>query len=167
MDILIGGQHLDLKSLGIGAVAVRSLEEALVQAVKRLPGLAVALLKKRVLALATNGKINAPTMSLLKVYASATFDWVDAELPNAAGDAKMDAALDRLAALPYIGVLVRADRAGAKEILQAAYDAVDEEAKAEAAALKANAPAPEAPTVVPPPAPPVAKPNPDAANSQP
>lgn len=157
MDILIGGQHLDLKSLGIGAVAVRSLEEALVQAVKRLPGLAVALLKKRVLALATNGKINAPTMSLLKVYASATFDWVDAELPNAAGSAKMDAALDRLSALPYVGVLVRADRAGAKEILQAAYESVDEEAQAEAAALKMAAPAPApaiapAVPVVPPPA---------------
>ncbi len=43
----------------------------------------------------------------------------------------MAAVLDRLAGLPYAGVLVRADRAGVQAILQAAYDAIDTEAKTE------------------------------------
>lgn len=133
-------QNIDLTSAAIGATVARALEAAAVKVVKTLPGLVVGALKKRILALAAAGEIDAPTMKLLKSYARATFDWVDEELPDSPGAEKMGAALDRLAAVPYLGLVVRADRAGAKQVLQAAYDAIDQEAKAQATALtEANA----------------------------
>lgn len=148
-------QHVDLTSAAIGAVVARTLEAAIIKAIRPLPGIAVGILRKRVLALAAAGKIDAPTLKLLTAYAKATFEWVDAELPDAPGPDKMGAALDRLAAVPYLGMLVRADRAGAEAILQAAYDAIDQEAKAQAAALggdHAEAPAPTSAGGAPPPA---------------
>lgn len=151
MDILIAGQHLDLTSLLSGAVVARTIEAALVGVVKQGPGLVVSLVRRRVQALAVAGKIDATTMKLLTAYGEATFDWVDAELPDAAGPEKMAAALDRLAAVPYLGVLVRADRAGAQQVLQAAYDAIKAEAKADGSKAAA-APAPAAPAAAPPPA---------------
>jgi hypothetical protein len=54
----------------------------------------------------------------------------------------MAAVLDRLAAIPYLGALVRADRPGVQAVLQAAYDAVKAEAKA-------RVPAPMAPRLPP------------------
>lgn len=128
-------QHIDLTSAALGAAAARTLEAAIVQAVRRLPRLAITMLKARVQRQVAAGKIDAPTLTLLKAYARATFDWVDAELPDKPGAEKMAAALDRLAAVPYIGLVVRADRAGVQAVLQAAYDAIDQEAKAQAAAL--------------------------------
>lgn len=159
-------QHVDLTSAAIGAVAARAAEAAIIKAIKPLPAMAVGLLKKRVLALRAAGKLDEPTMKLLKAYAKATFDWVDAELPDSPGPEKMDAALDKLSALPYLGVIVRADREGIRQVMQAAYDAIDAEAKAQAAALKEGAPdaqathpssggaAAGAPTPAPAPAPP-------------
>jgi hypothetical protein len=129
MDIAISGHHLDPISLAIGAGAARTAEAALVRAVRPLPRLAVGLLRKRVLDLAAAGRLDSATLGLLKSYARATFAWVDQELPDSPGPAKMAAALDRLAAIPYLGAVVRADRAGAQEFLQAAYDAVKQEAK--------------------------------------
>lgn len=128
-------QNVDLTSAAIGAAVARTLEAAAVQTVKRLPGMIVSTLKKRVQALAAAGKIDAPTMKLLKAYARATFEWVDEQLPDSPGPEKMDAALAQLAAVPYLGLIVRADRNGAREVLQAAYNAIDAEAKAEKAAL--------------------------------
>lgn len=165
--ILAQLQNIDLTSAAIGAVAARAAEAAIIKAIKPLPAMAVGLLKKRVLALHAAGKLDEPTMKLLKAYAKATFDWVDAELPDSPGPEKMDAALDRLAALPYLGVLVRANREGVRQVLQAAYDSIDAEAKAGAAALKEGAPDAKAslppsggasagaPTPAPAPAPPV------------
>lgn len=149
-------QHLDPTSLAVGAVVARTIEAALIRAIKPLPALAVGLLKRRVQSLVASGKVDAPTVKLLKSYAKATFDWVDEVLPDSPGPDKMDAALDRLAAIPYLGVLVRADRDGARQVLQAAYDAVDAEAKAQAAALGAayvpTTPKTEASPAPPPPA---------------
>lgn len=144
-------KHVDLTSAAIGAAVARTAEAAIIRAIKPLPGLAVGALRKRVQALAAAGKIDAPTLKLLKAYARATFEWVDEELPDSPGPEKMAAAIDRLAAVPYLGVLVRADRAGVEQILQAAYDAIDQEAKAGAAELggpddkKTPPPAPAAP----------------------
>lgn len=144
-------QHVDLTSAAIGAAVARTAEAAIIKAIKPLPGLVVGMLRKRVQALAAAGKIDGPTLKLLKSYARATFEWVDEELPDSAGAEKMAAAIDRLAAVPYFGVLVRADRAGVEQILQAAYDAIDQEAKAGAAELggpdatKTPPPAPAAP----------------------
>lgn len=130
-------QNLDPTSLAVGAVVARTIEAALIRAIKPLPAMAVGLLKRRFQSLVASGKVDAPTVKLLKSYAQATFDWVDEVLPDSPGPDKMDAALDRLAAIPYLGVLVRADREGARQVLQAAYDAVDAEAKAQAAELGA------------------------------
>jgi len=142
IDIASVLQHLqtiDLSSAAIGAVAARALEAAAVKFVKTAPGVAIGILKKRLHALAATGKIDAPTIKLLKAYAQATFDWVDEALPDAPGPEKMAAALDRLALVPYLGIIVRADRAGVQQILQAAYDAINQEAKDQAAALAAEA----------------------------
>ncbi len=142
MDIAIAGQHFDASSLAVGAVIARTAEAAAIRAIKPIPKLLVGRLKAKVQALAAAGKIDAPTLGLLKSYGRATFDWVDKELPDAGGAEKMAAALDRLAAVPYLGALVRADRAGAQEVLQAAYDAVNAEAKAQAEAMKEKTPTP-------------------------
>lgn len=139
-------KHVDLTSAAIGATVARSLEAAAVQAVRRLPALAIGFLKARVQKQIAAGKIDAPTVKLLKAYAAATFDWVDEELPDAPGDAKMLAAIDRLAAVPYLGLIVRADRAGVQQVLQAAYDAINAEAKAAAATLGGAARAEATPT---------------------
>ncbi|MES2155447.1 MAG: hypothetical protein V4510_09965 [bacterium] len=125
-------QHLDPASLLAGAVGARTLEAAAVRAIRPLPRLAVGVLKARIQALQAAGKIDAPTMRLLAAYGRATFAWADQELPDKPGPEKMAAVLDRLAAVPYLGLLIRADRAGAQEVLQAAYDAVKDEAKTEA-----------------------------------
>lgn len=161
IDTAVLLQHLqsfDWTAAAIGAAAARSVEAAIVQTVKRAPALAIGLLRKRIQALAAAGKIDAPTMKLLRAYAKATFDWVDEELPDEPGPEKMQAALDHLAGVPYVGVIVRADRAGVQQILQAAYDAINQEAKAGAAALggpsDASTPAKDAPAL--PPAPPPA-----------
>lgn len=126
--------HLDPVSLLVGALGSHVIVAAAVKAVRPIPALIVGKLKARVQALASSGKIDAPTMKLLRSYARATFVFIDEEMPDRPGPEKMAAALDRLAAVPYLGVLVRADRAGAQEILQAAYDSVKAEAKAEGAA---------------------------------
>lgn len=133
-------QGIDLTSAAIGAALARGVEAAVKAAVTRVPGLVVGLLKARVQRLAAAGKIDGPTMKLLKAYAQATFDWVDEELPDEPGPAKMQAALDRLAAVPYVGLVVRANRAGVQEVLQAAYNAIDQEAKAQKAALQGGQP---------------------------
>lgn len=125
--------HLDPTSLLVGAVGARSIEAAVVRAVRPLPKLLVARLQAYVLGLRAAGKIDAPTLRLLAAYGRATFAWADAELPDQPGPAKMAGVLDRLAAAPGVGFLVRADRAGAEEILQACYDAVKGEVKEEAA----------------------------------
>lgn len=156
-------KQLDIKSLLTGAVVARTIEAALVKTVKTIPALAVGLVKRHVQALVASGKINAPTLRLLKSYARVTFEWVDAELPDKAGPEKMAGALDRLAAMPYVGLLVRADRAGAQAVLQAAYDALDTEAKTEVAALGGQ---PDGPKTSPAPSPatqPAAAPPPPAA----
>lgn len=142
MDIAIAGQHLDLTSLAVGAVAARAIEATIVRAIKPLPRLAVAFLKNRVKA-ATLGKIDAPTMRLLACYGRATFAWADAEMPDKPGAEKMAAVLEKLSAVPYLGVAIRADRAGAEEILQAAYDAIKSEAREEAGGPN------DAPTIAP------------------
>lgn len=138
-------KHVDLTSAAVGAVVARAAEAAIIKAIKPLPGKLVGALKKRVLALHAAGKLDEPTMKLLRRIAGAVFDWVDEQLPDSPGPEKMDAALDRLAAVPYLGVAIRADRAGAREVLQAAYDAIDAEAKAQAAALKEGATDAQAP----------------------
>ena len=141
--------NFDLISMLIGFGGFRMLEAAAKKAMKPLPRLAVSYLKARVQKAAAAGKLDAATLSLLKAYARATFEWVDEELPLAAGPAKMEAALDSLAAVPYLGAFIRADRAGAKELLQAAYDAIDAEAVEETAELapkpKTDPPAATAP----------------------
>jgi hypothetical protein len=147
-DILAHLQHPDLPSLLLGALGVKALEAAAARALTPLPALAVRRLRARVEQLAASGKIDAPTLRLLKRLGKAVFSWADEELPDKPGPEKMAAVLDRLAAIPYLGALVRADRPGVQAVLQAAYDAVKAEAKAEGTGADgAPAPAPAAPPV--------------------
>ncbi len=124
-------QKLDPASLLAGAIGSHLIVAGAKRAIAPLPAKAVGWLKDRVRAARAAGKIDDATMRLLKHEAQGAFAWADEEMPDVPGAAKMAAILDRLAAVPYLGTLVRVDRAGAQEILQAAYDAVKAEAKAE------------------------------------
>lgn len=129
-------KHVDLTSAAIGAVIARSAEAAIIKAIKPLPAMLVRRIKEKVKALAAAGQIDDATLRLIKAVAAACFKWADDELPDKPGPEKMDALLDKISRTPYAGVLVRADREGVKAILQAAYESIDQEAKAEAAALE-------------------------------
>ena len=135
--------HLDVSSLITGAIGSPVVIGSIIAAIQPIPKMLVNRVKAAVAKAAAKGEIDAPTLRLLTALGRAVFDWADAELPNVAGPEKMDAILNRLAALPYLGVLVRADRADAKRILQAEYDAmkteIDAEKAAEDAAAKAAA----------------------------
>lgn len=124
--------HLDVVSMLAGAVGSHALVAGAGRVLAPLPAKVVGMLKDRVKALYAAGKIDAPTLSLLKGVARAVFAWADQEMPASPGPAKMEAVLDRLAAVPYFGWLVRANRDGVREILQTAYAALKAEVKAEA-----------------------------------
>lgn len=149
-------QGVDLTSAAIGAAVWRTGEAALVAAAKRGPALLLGLLRYQVQRLVAAGKIDAATLRMLKACAAAIFRWVDEEMPDAPGPEKMQAAVARAAGIPYLGALVRADRAAAQAILQALYDAVNQAAQTEAATLGGSAhattpppsPAPAAPAPV-------------------
>jgi hypothetical protein len=145
MDINL--PHIDTTSLITGILGGKTIELIVIQAIKPFPKMIVGRLKNRVKALAAAGKIDAPTLRLLSGYGRATFAWADAEMPDKPGPEKMAAALDKLAAVPYLGWAIRADRAGAEEILQAAYDAIKSEAKEEAGDAPGGQP--DAPTITP------------------
>ena len=138
-------KQLDLPTLLVAVGLARVIEAAAIRIIKPLPGLVVRRIKNRINALAAAGKIDAPTMRLLKAYAKATFVWADEELPDNPGPEKMAAVIDRLSGVPYVGMIVRADRAGAQAVLQAAYDAINDEAKAQTEKLKAEKDAKETP----------------------
>lgn len=155
--------HVDMFSLLLGAIGGPAIVACAIKAITPIPKMLANKLKDRVKALAAAGKIDAPTMRLLKALGAAAFSWIDEELPDEVGADKMAALLDRLALVPYLGILVRIDRPGVQEVLQAAYNAINGEAKAEAKELGGT---PDAPKIPPTPAvqpPPVASPAPPVA----
>lgn len=125
-------QHLDVTSAIVGALGGTALVAGVIKAIIPIPALLVGKVKAAIKAAADKGNLDAPTRRLGSAIWKAMFQWADAELPNVAGPEKMDAILDKLSALPYLGVLVRADRADAKKILQAEFDAMKAEVAAEA-----------------------------------
>lgn len=129
-------KQLDIKSLMTGAVVARTIEAAVVKTVKTVPIVIIAILRSRAQALIASGKIDEPTKRLLKAYARATFVWADEELPDDPTPEQLAAIVDKLARVPILGAIVRADREGAQKILQAGHAALNQEAKAEAAALE-------------------------------
>ena len=137
-------QHLDPVSTIIGALGGTALVAGIIKAIKPLPALAVAWVKKSIKAAAAKGNLDAATLRLGGTIWRACFEWADAEFPRISGPEKMDAILDKLSAVPYLGVMVRADRADAKKILQAEFDAMRAEVAAEA-----GEPVPAAPVASP------------------
>ena len=122
-------KNLDTASIIVGSMASPLITKIIVETIKPIPGLIVRRIDARIQKLHKSGKLDDPTLRLLDTYARATFAWVDAELPDNPGPKKMDALLDRLSLMPYIGFIVRADREHAREILQVAYNAIDDAAK--------------------------------------
>lgn len=120
------------------ALAGAYLRPKIETAAKALPVMIVSMAESKVAAAAAAGKIDPPTVRLLKALARAAFAWADEEMPQEVGPAKMEKLLDRLAALPLVGVLVRVDRDGCRQMLQTEFAAmraeVAQEAKGEAAA---------------------------------
>lgn len=125
--------HFDPTSLLVGAVGSHAIVAGAVRFIAPIPAKAVGMMKDRVNALYAAGAIDAPTFRLLKAVARAAFQWADDEMPDAPGAEKMSAVLDHIAAVPYLGLIVRVDRSGAQEVLQAAYDSIKKEVKTEAA----------------------------------
>ena len=137
-NLLENLKQLDLPTLLVAVGLARVIEAALIRTIRPFPGLVVRRIKNRIHALAAAGKIDAPTMRLLRSYGQATFAWADEELPDNPGPEKMKAVIDRLCGVPYVGIIVRADRAGVQQVLQAAYDAINDEAKAQTEKLAAE-----------------------------
>lgn len=127
-------QHLDPISAIVGAIAAPIIVGAIIKAIKPIPALLAGRVKAAISKAAANGKIDEPTQRLFGKLWRAAFEWADEELPDEIGPEKMEAILDKAATLPYIGGLVRYDRAGARQILQAEFEAMKAEAKAEGAA---------------------------------
>ena len=124
--------HLDLTSLAVGALGGPAIVLAIVKAITPLPALLVGRVKAAIKAKAAAGKLDAPTMRLGGKIWRAMFAWADEEFPTIAGPEKMDAILNKLSAIPYLGVLVKADREDAKKILQAEFDAMRAEVHGQA-----------------------------------
>jgi hypothetical protein len=123
--------NIDPASVIIGAVGGPILTWIAKQAVSPAPRVLVGYLKNKVKALAVAGKIDAATIRLLKRISGAAFAWVDDEMPDAPGPEKMDHIIERAGCIPYVGALVRSNPGAARDLLQAGYDAVKAEAKAE------------------------------------
>ena len=110
---------IDLKSAGLGAAGAALL----LQGARKIPGFIVNRIKARFVAASNSGKLDAATASLLTEVAKSVLKWADDELPDAPGEAKMNAILNRLAQVPFIGFVVKADRDLVRTLLQEEYDA--------------------------------------------
>lgn len=130
-QILAHLQHPDVTSLLLGAIGGPAVIAAVIKAIKPVPALLVGRLKAAIQSAVNKGNLDAPTQRLFAALWQASFKWADEELPLLAGPAKMEAILDKAATVPYLGTIISLDRAGARSVLQAEYDAMSAALEAE------------------------------------
>lgn len=103
-----------------------------IKQVQQAPQKAIDWLKAYVAHLLQSGKINPCGYSLFMHIFKAIAEWAEEQIPDSGmGEARMNLVLDTLATYPFIGLLVKHDRNGIKQLIEAGVKAMDEALKKE------------------------------------